>query len=76
MNLWSYIGKQVKIIDISGNVAIGLADIYIPAEDNENEVASLILAPDENDVMWEFEENEIASIEIIPAAASAIAGAI
>ena len=65
MELWNYLGHKIKISTINGSMAIGLADIYIPAEDNEDEIASLILAPNDNDIMREFCENEIASIEII-----------
>ena len=73
MKLWEYLGKRVRVATFSGSIVTGLADIYISAEDNENEVASLILAPNENDIMREFEETEIASIEIIPTPAMASA---
>ena len=66
MQLWEYEGKRVRITDVDGEVFIGLADIYHHADDNESGIASISLDPDGiSDAYIGFDENEIASIEIL-----------
>ena len=79
MKLWKYEGNQVQIAHIDGDVFIGYADIYHDADDTANGIAALQCIPHGGGLIDSiyFEENEIASIEIIsddalPAMAKAI----
>ncbi|MDR2166657.1 MAG: hypothetical protein LBE35_02245 [Clostridiales bacterium] len=75
MHLWEYEGKRVKIVDDDGNITVGLADFYTSELDDPNGVASLTIRPDGvSGALFEFEENEIAHIEIIPEATYAEPG--
>lgn len=68
MKLWEYDDKRVRITSISGRVFTGLVDRYTSELDSPDGVASISLDPDgRDDVYINFEESEIASIEIIPA---------
>ena len=65
MNLWMYNGKKVKIIDLNGQTFVGIAD-YHSAENNTSGVDSLAIEISDSDegILYEFEEHEIASIEL------------
>ena len=67
MQLWKYEGKQVKLLDSDGDVFVGYADIYHGADDTASGFASLTVIPhgSDYDSAIDFDENEIASIEII-----------
>ena len=66
MKLWEYSGKRVRITAIDGQVFVGFGDHYTSALDAPNGVATLSLDPDgRDDVYINFEESEIAVIELI-----------
>lgn len=74
MKLWEYKGKRLKIIDIDGNVFKGSYDSYtsaLDAYDSNGEpdgMPKLTIAIEDNrGTLVEFDESEIASIEIISA---------
>jgi len=60
MNLWEYSGKQIRITTVSGRVFDGLAQDYTSELDNPDGVACISIGN------IEFEESEIAHIEVIP----------
>jgi len=78
MDLWKYEGKQVKILDTDGDIFVGYADIYHDADDAANGIAALTCIPlgGTPDMLIDFEESEIASIEIVASNVSAMAVAI
>jgi len=59
MKLWHYEGKQIKITTVNGRIFEGVAHDYTSELDNPDEVACISIGN------IEFEENEIARIEII-----------
>ncbi|MCC8098002.1 MAG: hypothetical protein LIO44_05505 [Eubacterium sp.] len=70
MNLRSYEGKIVRLIDVDGEIYEGRATDYIFPEDNEPEgVESIVVKPFSGFKMSgkyvEFPREEIKSIEII-----------
>jgi hypothetical protein len=68
MKLYDYVGLRIRIIDDDGNITTGLADFYTSELDDPDGAASLSIRPDGTlGVLFEFEENEIAHIEIIDA---------
>ena len=76
MKLWECSGKRVKITDIDGKAFVGIVDRYTSDLDNPDGVATISLDPDNrSDVYINFEETEIASIELIYPAVPAMAGA-
>ena len=66
MDLRIYDGKIVRITDIDGETFAGFAD-YHDAENNSNGISSLSVIIDGNvdKVAYDFEETDIASVEII-----------
>ena len=71
MKLWEYSGNHVRITDTEGQIYIGFADFYTSELDDPDEIATLSLKQDNTDgILIDFEENDIASIEVIPANAS------
>ena len=75
MKLREYEGKRVRIIDKRGRTYIGLVDIYSYADDNESGIASILFVSDDG-AFIEFEETEIAKIEIIGASVQGLAVAV
>ena len=75
MNLWMYEGKKIKLTSITGRTYVGIADIYHEAEDNESELASLSVEMADGAYI-DFDEPEIASIEIIEATIQSLAVAV
>ena len=72
MNLWEYEGMRIKIIDVDGRIFIGYCDHYTSPLDDPDEVGYLSLEPDgRDDILIDFMESEIASIELNPPVASA-----
>ena len=66
MHLSQYSGKRVLLVDADGDKFEGIADLYTSALDNPNGVASITIRQANNrGVLLEFEEPEIASIEIL-----------
>lgn len=63
MNLWEYVGKNIKITCIDNQIITGKCDSYTQALDNEPEIASISI--DRGSYGIEIYENEIESIEII-----------
>lgn len=63
MNLWEYVGKNIKIICKDGQVIKGKCDCYTQALDNEPEIASISI--ERKGYGIEIFENEIRTIEII-----------
>jgi len=61
MNLYEYTGKRIKITTIRGRVFEGIAQDYTSALDNPDGVNCISIGN------IEFEESEIANIEIITA---------
>ena len=61
MKLWEYSGKRIRLTDVDGGVHIGLVDRYESALDNPDGVACISIGN------IEFEEPEIASIEVAEA---------
>ena len=66
MKLWKFDGKTVKITDFKGQTFIGIAD-YHSADNNTSGIQSLTIETyDSRDGMLiEFEEPDIASVEVI-----------
>ena len=74
MDLRKYDGKRIRLTDVDGSVFTGYAD-YHDAEDNASNISSLSLDLDgdienlqfkyKGDVYIDFEEPEIANVEII-----------
>ena len=75
MNLWMYEGKRVKLTSVSGRIYVGIADIYHEAEDNESEMASLSVEMADGTYI-DFDEPEIARVEIIEAGIQSLAVAV
>jgi len=77
MKLWEYSGKHIKIIDIDGRMHIGLVELYTSEFDEPDGVATISLRPDgTNGYLVDFTEDEIASIEVLPAVLPVIAEAV
>ena len=64
MNLKEYVGKMVRLIDIDGDIFTGHADIYHYDYDTASGIAALTFLSDDGRYL-DFDENEIAHIEII-----------
>ena len=69
MNLWEYLDMRISVTDIVGNVYEGIAYMYIPANENEEDwgkaAASIIIDGGDPNILWEIYEDEIAHIEIL-----------
>lgn len=72
LELWKYIGKNVKIKDKEGYIWIGKVTEYTPAIDSDKEIERIdvVVSKDGNEKFhtngcYEFTENEIAEIEEI-----------
>ena len=77
MHLGKYSGKKVILTDVDGDKFEGIADLYTSALDNPSGVASIaIRQSNKRGVLIEFEEQEIASIELISAATQNLAVAV
>ena len=74
MKLWQYSGNRLKITAIDGSTFTGMYDHYTSELDNPDGIATISLRPDHNPdrILIEFEESEIAEIEIIPALADVV----
>ena len=70
MKLWQYFGKYVRITTGDGQVFVGKASYYESELDNPNGVACIAI-----DTL-EFEEHEIAKIEIVTASTQELAVAV
>ena len=77
MCLWKYDGRKVKITDVYGKTVIGVAD-YHSAENNASGLDSLAIETNENSdgILIEFEEPEIAHVEVIYATRNSLAVAV
>ena len=75
MKLWMYEGKKIKLTSVAGRIYVGIADIYHEADDNESGVASLSVEISDGTYI-DFDESEIASIEIIETAIQNLAVAV
>ena len=65
------------IVDVDGGKFEGVADLYTSALDNPNGVASIaIRQSNKRGILIEFEEPEIASIELISATVQNLAVAV
>ena len=64
MELGIYMDKTIKINFRDGSVRQGVATNYSSELDNPDGIASICM--DNAEGLWEFYENEIASIEILP----------
>jgi len=68
MKMWEYKGKHIRVRDIDGKVSTGYYDHYVSALDSPDGVETLSIRPDSGErILIEFEESEIADIEIIDA---------
>ena len=77
MKLWMYENKRVRITDVDGKMHVGFVDHYTSELDSPNGVRSLSLEPDgRDDVYVNFEESEIAHIEVIALKAQGMAVAV
>jgi len=66
LELWEYVGKRVRVIDIDGQVFEGDCIDYTQALDNDPEIASIgVVTQPGAGFSYELYENEIKSIEII-----------
>lgn len=66
MQLSEYVGKQVRLVDIDGEVFEGRCSDYSPPYDNDLEFASIgIVTREGAGFSYELYENEIKSIEVI-----------
>ena len=72
MRLWEYSGKMMKIKTRCGKIFEGIGDLYTSALDNPDG-AECISMWTENGSLYEFEESEIASIEVVHAPTIAFA---
>lgn len=63
MQLWTYIGKNVRIELKNGKIFIGRAAGYDDEMDNESGEDSIHL--DTGVILYDFDESEIKSIEIL-----------
>ena len=72
MKLWEYSGKLIKIRTRLGKTFEGMGDLYTSTLDNPDGVECISVWT-ENGILYEFEEYEIASIEIVHAPAVAYA---
>jgi hypothetical protein len=61
MKLWEYVGKNIKVTCIDGQIIEGKCDGYTQALDNEPEIASISIARTGYGI--EIYENEIKSIK-------------
>lgn len=66
LRLWEYIGKRVKVLTTNSKTFEGVVINVDDAFDNESGYDSLNIETDkENDVVYDLNENEIESIEVI-----------
>lgn len=65
MKLWEFHNKWIKITDIDGQIFTGRADLYTSELDNPDGVESLCIWQSGSENLIEFEEHEIAHIELI-----------
>jgi hypothetical protein len=66
LDLYAYEGKRVKVLGTSGRTFVGLAVNVDDAFDNESGYDSLNIEIDNaNNVVYDLNENEIESIEVI-----------
>ncbi|MCL2015612.1 MAG: polymorphic toxin type 50 domain-containing protein [Defluviitaleaceae bacterium] len=66
MQLWKYLSKNVKIVDIDGTVFTGLVACYTTAIDDPDGIPSIeIRETPQSDSLIGFTAKEIANIEII-----------
>ena len=72
MRLWEYSGKMIKIKTRWGKTFEGMGDLYANALDNPEGVECISVCT-EKGVLYEFEESEIASIEVVHAPVIAFA---
>lgn len=63
MRLLDHLGKRARIIDVDGQVFIGVIEVVTPAIDNEEGEDSLCI--DSRGVWVELFRSEIDSIEVI-----------
>ncbi|MBJ8267076.1 LSM domain protein [Staphylococcus pseudintermedius] len=63
MKLWTYVGKKVKIELTNGKIFIGRAVGYDDEMDNESGEDSIHL--DSGKLLYDFDESEIKSIEVL-----------
>ena len=77
MNLRKFDGRKVKITDVYGQTVIGIAD-YHSAEDNASGIDSLTIETSENQsgMSIDFEEPEIANVELVYSASHSLAVAV
>ena len=75
MQLWKYLGKHVKVTTIYGSTQLGIADIYHYAEDTASGIAALTVALADGTLI-DFDELEVATIEIISSESPIMASAI
>ena len=77
VHLSKYSGKKVILTDVDGDKFEGIADLYTSAFDNPSGVASVVIKQSNNrGVLIEFEEHEIANIELVPATTQNLALAV
>ena len=74
-HLWMYEGKKIKLISVTGRTYVGIADVYHEAEDNESEIASLSVEMADGTYI-DFDEPDIARIEIIETGIQSLAVAV
>lgn len=66
LRLWEYIGKRVKVLTTNSKTFEGVVINVDDAFDNESGYDSLNIETDkENDIVYDLNENEIESIEVI-----------
>ena len=70
MKLWQYGGKHVKIITFDGQVFCGVAQDFVSELDNPDGAACISIGN------VEFEESEIAHVEIVAATSRNLAVAL
>ena len=75
MNLQSFVGKKVRLVDTNGNVLTGTADIYHHDYDTASGSAALTFIADSGDYL-DFDESEIKSIELAYASTQELAVAV
>ena len=74
MKLWMFEDKRVRLTDVDGKIFVGFVDHYTSELDSPNDIASISLELDgRDDVCINFEESEIACIEVFAANAQAMA---
>lgn len=60
-NLSEYLNKEVKIVDIDGEIFIGIVQTYTPQIDSDEDQDEIAISVD--DSLIGFMQNEIKSIE-------------